>query len=143
MILGISEDFSLKESIVLDSQLKGVPSSGLFLNAGVHPSITVGNLLHFLPKIVFNFTAWDGSTSYGVFLTSRNRGDIVTKNSKVWESIKAGDNHDPEEVDSIYWVETNIESLRLKIFIESVKDKVFADLSLTKRLVTNQYIYEN
>lgn len=142
MVLGIAEDFSLKESIILDTNLKATPSSGLFVNTGVHPSVSLGNLFDFLPKLGFTFTAWNSGTTYGVFLTSKNRGDIVTKNNIVYQSIQAGTNQDPA-TETAYWLETNIESLRLKIFLESVKDKVFSDLSLTKRLVNNQYIYEN
>jgi len=140
MILGISEDFT--SIIELDSQLKSIPSSGLFLNTGVHPSITVENLLSFLPKIDLTFSAWDNSVTYGVFLTSRNRNDIVFHNNKIYESIKVGLNQDPA-TEEAYWVETNIESLRIKLFIESVKDRVLSDLSLNKRLVNNAYIYEN
>lgn len=142
MVLGISEDFT--SDVVLDSQLKAVPDSGLYLNSGVHASITVDNLLNFLPNLPFTFTAWNNATTYGVFLTTRNKTDIVSKNSKIFQSIKATNlNQDPEEADSIYWVETNIESLRLKIFIEKVKDRVYSELSLTKRLINSQLIYEN
>ena len=140
MILGISEDFT--SIIELDSQLKSIPSSGLFLNTGVHPSITVENLLSFLPKIDLTFSAWDNSVTYGVFLTSRNRNDIVFHNNKIYESIQVWINQDPA-TEEAYWVETNIESLRIKLFIESVKDRVLSDLSLNKRLVNNAYIYEN
>lgn len=143
MILGISEDFSLDGSISLDTELKSTPTSGLFVNTGVHPSITVGNLLEYLPKISFNFAAWDNTKEYSPFLMSRNRSDVVSKNGKIYQSINTGTNQDPETPSPTYWVETNIESLRLKIFLESVKDKVFSDLSLTKRLVNNQYIYED
>lgn len=142
MILGISEDFS--SSVSLDSQLKALPSSGLYLNSGVHPSITVDNLLNFLPKQEFTFTSYNVATTYGSFLASRKRTDIVTYNSKIYQSIQGTNvGNDPEEVDSEYWLETNIESLRLKIFIEQVKDRVKSDLALTRRLVNNQYLYKD
>ena len=142
MVLGISEDFT--SSVVLDTQLKSVPSSGLYLNSGVHPSINVDNLLASLPKLNFTFTAWDNTATYGIFLDSRNRKDIVSFNSKIYQSIQGTNlNNSPDEVGSEYWLETNIESLRIKIFIEQVKDRVYSDLSLTKRLVNNQFIYEN
>lgn len=140
MILGISEDFS--SSVELDSQLKAIPSSGLYVNSGVHPSITIDNLLDFLPKTEFTFGAWNSSTAYSVFLTSRNRSNIVTKNSKIFECIQANTNQDPEST-SGYWVETNIESLRIKMFLEEVKDKVKNDLSLTNRLINSQMIYDS
>lgn len=141
MELGIREDFTVSD-LTLDSQLKASPTSGIYLNSGVHPSITISNILSFLPKFDLTLSAWNSATTYGVFSESRNKKDIVTKNSKIWQSIKAGVNQDPEAADSTYWIETNKESLRLKAFIESVKDRVFADLNLNRRLVNNEYIYE-
>lgn len=141
MILGIAEDFT--SDAVLDSQLK-TSSSGLFLNSGTHPCITVQNLLEFLPNNAYTVTtAWSSGTTYGKFEDSRNKTDLVTKGGNIYQSIKAANlNQDPEEADSTYWVETNIESLRLKNLIFSVLDKVESDLNLTNRLINNQYIYE-
>lgn len=141
MILGFSEDFT--SNVVLDSDLVGVPSSGIYLNMGTHPSITIGNLLDFLPKLDFTFTAWNAGTTYGVFLTTRNRSDIVTYDSKVYQSIQGTNLNQNPSSETDYWLETNIESLRLKLFVEKVKDRVYSDLSLKKRLVNNQYLYEN
>lgn len=140
MVLGITEDFTC--DVTLDSQLLNIPSSGLYINSGVHPSVNLENLLYFLPNINFTFADWDNTKTYNDFLSSRNKGDIVMHNEKIYQSI-ANDNVGNEpNGDDDYWVETNIESLRLKIFIESVKDRVYSDLSLTRRLVNNQYIYE-
>lgn len=142
MVLGISEDFT--SSTELDTQLKAIPTSGLYLNSGVHPSINVDNLLNFLPKLAFTFEDWDAGTTYDIFLGSRNRKDIVHLNTKIYQSIKTGNiGNLPNELNSEYWLETNIESLRLKLFIEQVKDRVYSELSLTKRLVNNQFLYEN
>ena len=139
MILGIAEDFS--SDIVLDSELKDIPTSGLYLNSGVHPSVTVENLLHFLPFLTITPTAWNVATDYTVYADSRNRTDLVTYESKIYQSIKAGVGQQPD-TSSTYWLETNLESLRLKNFVQKVKDKVYADLRLTRRLVNNQYLYE-
>ncbi|NQV77087.1 MAG: hypothetical protein HQ490_01880 [Lutibacter sp.] len=139
MILGIAEDFT--SSIELDSQLKDVPTSGLHLNSGVHPSITVNNLLHFLPNLDLTYTAWGIGTTYGVYTDSRKVSDIVSYDSKLYQSIKSGVGQQPDTA-TTYWLETNEESLRLKSFVLRVKDKVYSDLRLTKRLVNNQYIYE-
>lgn len=142
MILGIAED--LTSSVSLDSELKSIPESGMYLNSGVHPSINLGNLLYFLPNIDFTFTDWDNGTTYGKYSDSRARTDLVTYNTKVYQSILGvNTNHLPDEEDSSYWIETNIESLRLKTFIFSVKDRVKSELKLTRRLVDNQYIYAN
>lgn len=140
MILGITEDFT--STVLLDSQLKAVPSSGLYVNNGVHPSITTENLLAFLPKTEFTFLSWKETSTYNSFIDSKNRSDIIMYGGLVYQSIANDNTGNIPSADSEYWVETNIESLRLKVFLESVKNKVYSDLSLTKRLVNNQYIYE-
>jgi len=141
MVLGISEDFTVE--VDFDSQLTTIPSSGLYLNSGVHPSITNENLLEFLPKTTYTFLDWNINTNYGVFTETRNKKDIVSLNGKIYQSILGGTGNNPEDVGSLYWLETNIESLRLKNFIEKVKDRVYSELSLDRRLVNNQFIYEN
>lgn len=140
MVIGIKEDFTSSAS--LDSELRSIPTSGLYVNNGVHPSITLENLLAFLPNIEFTFEQWENDVAYEVYATSKNRKDIVLQGTKIYQSIKAGTNKDPEAEDSEYWLETNIESLRIKSFIDSVKDRMLGDLNLNKRLVNNQYIYE-
>ena len=85
MILGIAEDFS--SSITLDTDLTSIPTSGMYLNSGVHPSITLDNLLHFLPRYDLTPTAWNNGTTYTVFDTSRNRTDLVTHSDVIYESI--------------------------------------------------------
>lgn len=139
MILGVAEDFS--SNISLDSELKGVPTSGMFLNSGVHPSITLDNLLHFLPSLDVTPAAWNIATTYSVYATSRNRTDLVTYDSKIYQSIQAGDGNQPD-IAPLFWLETNIESLRIKTFILQVQDKVYSDLRITNRIVDNQYLYE-
>ena len=139
MILGIAEDFS--SEITLDTDLKDIPSSGMYLNSGVHPSITLENLLHFLPNLDIIPSAWVADTNYGVYNTTRNRKDLVTHNSKIYQSILLGVGKNPIS-EPTYWLETNLESLRLKNFVQKVKDRVYSDLRLTKRLVNNQKLYE-
>ncbi len=139
MILGIAEDFS--SEIVLDTELKDIPSSGMYLNSGVHPSITLENLLHFLPNLELIPNDWENAITYSVFNTTRDRKDLVTYNSKIYQSIKDGVGKNPT-IENDYWLETNLESLRLKNFIKSIKDRVYSDLRLTKRLVNNQKLYE-
>jgi len=139
MILGIAEDFS--SEITLDTDLKDIPSSGMYLNSGVHPSITLENLLHFLPNLDIIPSDWVVDTNYGVYNTTRNRKDLVTHNSKIYQSILLGVGKNPTS-EPTYWLETNLESLRLKNFVQKVKDRVYSDLRLTKRLVNNQKLYE-
>lgn len=140
MVLGIAEDFT--SDVVLDSELTGTPLSGLYLNSGVHPSITIDNLLHFLPNDVTVTTAWSPTVTYGKFEDSRRKTDLVTKNDKIFQSIQSSNLNQDPETETLFWLETNIESLRLKNLIFNTLDKVYADLHLTKRLVNNQYLYE-
>jgi hypothetical protein len=140
MILGISEDWT--RDIDLDKALKSIPSSGLYVNKGVHPSITLDNLLSFLPSTVFTFTAWSAESTYNVFLTDYNKINIVTKDGKTYQSIKATNLNQDPATQTDYWLETNIDSLRLKMFLETVKDRVLSDLNLHKRLISNQFLYE-
>lgn len=141
MVLGIAEDFT--SDVVLDTELKTIPPNGLYLNSGVHPSITVDNLLAFLPLPDATFTAYNSATTYGKFTETRNRKDLVTYSGKIYQSLTATNlNHQPD-VSAVYWLETNIESLKIKNLIDKVKDRVYSDLNLTKRLVNNQYFNEN
>lgn len=139
MVLGISEDFT--SNVILDSELTNLPSSGMYLNSGVHPSITVENLMSFLPKTIFVFESWSSTKTYEVFSISRNRKDVVTASGRLYQSIQSGTDNDV--LDTNYWIETTIESLRLKMFLSKVKDRVYSDLNLTRRLINNQYLYES
>lgn len=141
MILGISEDFSAPNAN-LDDSLTSVPSSGLYLNTAVHPLVNVKNLLEFLPKVAFTITAWSNTTSYKEFKTSRNPRDVVSKDGKIYQCISDNVGQDPVS-ESTYWLETNLNSLRLKTFFYKVEDRVLSELSLERSLINNQYIYEN
>jgi hypothetical protein len=141
MVLGISEDYTV--DIDFDSELTDIPTSGLYINSGVHPSITNENLLEFLPKTIITFLSWSATQDYKAFTETRNKKDIVTKGGKIYQSINNSLNQDPETENSLYWLETNRNSLRLKNFIEKVKDRVYTDLSLNKRLINNQFLYDN
>ena len=141
MILGFSEDFT--SNIVLDAELKSVPTSGLYVNSGVHPSITLGNLLDFLPKIDIVFEDWDLTKTYSDFMSSKDRTNIVMLEGVLYQSISNTNLNQNPATETLYLLKTNIESLRLKMFLLQVQDRVLSDLSLTKRLVNNQYLYEN
>lgn len=138
MILGITEDFST--NITLDAELTSLPSSGLYLNSGVHPSITVNNLLSFLSFEDVSITAWDINAEYEKYSISKKKTDLVSYDDKIYQCIVANSGLQPDE-NTDEWLETNLESLKLKNFISKVEDKVYADLRLTKRLINNQFIY--
>jgi hypothetical protein len=139
MILGFAEDFT--SSVVLDSQLTAVPDSGMYYNSGVHESITLDNLLHFLPNLDFTFGTYAAGTTYGKFEDSRLRTDIVVDSGIIYQSITPANIGNTPASSPNNWLETNIESLRLKSFIFKVQDRVFSELKLNKRLVDNQYLY--
>ena len=65
MLLGIVDD--LTSNATLDDQLTAVSDSGLSINEGVHPSITIDNLLHFLPNKSKTPAAYVAGTTYGKF----------------------------------------------------------------------------
>lgn len=140
MTLGIAEDFT--SNVPLDNELTAVPSNGLYLNSGVHPSITTANLLAFLPLLDLVIAPWDSETAYGIYANSRNKSDLVMYDGIIYESISTDNEGSQPDESTEDWLATNIESLRLKSFIQKVKDKVLSDLKLTKRLVNNQYLYE-
>ena len=139
MILGFAEDFT--SSVTLDSELISVPESGMYFNSGVHESITIDNLLQFLPNLDFTFIAFNGGTTYGKFEDSRKKTDIVEDAGIIYQSLTAGNTGNTPASSPTNWLVTNIESLRLKSFIFKVQDRVLSELKLTKRLVDNQYLY--
>jgi len=139
MLLGLVEDFTT--TVTLDTELTAVPDSGMYFNSGVHQSITIDNLLHFLPNVDFTFGTYAGGTTYGKFEDSRIKTDIVTDSGIIYQSISDANVGNTPASSPTKWVATNIDSLRLKMFIFSVQDRVLADLKLTKRLVDQQYLY--
>lgn len=141
MVLGIIEDFS--SDVSLDAELTQMPSNGIYLNSGVNPLITVNNLLSFLPFYDITLTAWDETKTYNVYSTTRQKTDLVTYQSKTYQSIKASNlTNIPDETDSEYWLETNSDSLKIKMFLQKVTDRVYRELNLSKRLIENQFIFE-
>ena len=140
MVLGIAEDYSTE--ITLDSQLTSVPESGIYANSGIHPSITVGNLLAFLPKIDIVPSIWDYTKNYGKYETLRSKDALCTRTNNIYQSLKTPNQNQNPVTQTAFWLQTNAESLKLKSFLDKVRDKVYSDLMLTKRLINNQFIYE-
>lgn len=141
MDLGIVEDFSI--NIELDKELSDLSIDGLYLNSGVHPNVTIKNLLSFLPFIDIDIDGWDEEKEYNVYSETRKTQDIVTLDGIIYQSIKSPNiGQSPTDVDSEYWMITNMDCLKIKSFISKVKDRVYTDLRLNKRLINNQFIYE-
>ncbi|MDR3026057.1 hypothetical protein [Chryseobacterium sp.] len=141
MKIGFAEEYT--SNIELDNELKLNSKTGIILNSGVHPYITVDNLLHFLPFNEIEFKDYVAGTVYNKYSETQDRNDIVKHNNSLYQCLK----NEVEDVepgsDSNTWMLTNKESIILKSWIEKVKDKVISDLYLSKRLINSQYIYEN
>lgn len=140
MIVSLAEDFTI--NITMDGELLALPSSGLFLNSGTHPSITLENILAYLPSKEINCTPWKTGSTYGIYANSRNKTDLVIYDGKIYQSLVVSNTGNIPNVSATQWLVTNQESLSLKSLIYKVTDKVKADLGLTKRLINSQKIYE-
>lgn len=139
MILTISEDFT--SSVSLDSELTGLPSSGMYLNSGVHPSITVDNLLSFLPRLDITPANYNAGTTYGKFTDTRKLSDIVLSGGIIYQSITASNTGNTPASSPNNWLATNLDSLRIKNFALRSQDNALRSINLTRRLVENQYLY--
>ena len=139
MLLGIAEDFTT--TTTLDSQLKAVPDSGLYYNSGVHPSVNLDNLLHFLPNIDFTFTDYAAGTTYGKYEDTRKRDDIVLSAGNIYQSLTTNNTGNTPASNPTNWLETDIDSLRLKRFIQTVEDRAKGDINLVRRQIDSQYLY--
>jgi hypothetical protein len=53
MNLTFVQDYT--SNVSLDTQLMGTPDSGINWNQGVHPLITINNMLAFMPNKTFTF----------------------------------------------------------------------------------------
>lgn len=139
MILTFAEDFTNTND--LDSQLMSTPDSGLYLNRGVHPIVTIDNLLTFLPNKSFTFNTWVSGTTYNKFETSRKKTDIVTYEDIIYQSLSDSNNGNQPDISSSDWLVTDINSLRIKAFLRTIDDNMLSALSLNRKLIENQYIY--
>ena len=139
MILTFAEDFS--GSVQLDSELTGIPESGLYLNRGVLPIVTVENLLSLLPVYNPTFSAWSDTTTYSKYETSKSKTDIVTYNNKTYQSLQSSNLNKNPGTETAYWLETNIDSLKIKAYLWTVQNNLLAKLSLHRKLIENQFIY--
>ncbi len=125
----------------LDDQTVGPSDSGLYWNRGVIPILTINNLLAYLPIISFTFPAWEIGTTYSEFNTSRSKGDIVTYESVIYQSLVDSNVGNQPDVSATEWLETNLDSLRIKSFIWTVEDNYRSALTLDRKLIENQFIY--
>lgn len=141
MKLGFAEEYT--NNVKLDEELILNSKTGIVLNSGIHPYITVDNLLHFLPSIDIQFNQYESGKTYNNYSESRNRADVVIFNDMMYQCLVDGTMGVQPDTNSNKWLLTNKESLVIKSWIEKVKDKAISDLYLSKRLINSQYIYEN
>lgn len=140
MILTFVDDYSSDTS--LDSQLMGVSESGIYLNRGVYPLITIENIVKFLSSKTVTFTAYAAGTTYGKFMDTRLKSDVVSYGGSVYQSIASSNTgNTPDEEDSAYWLLTNEASVKLKSEIFNAEDCLKQALSLERRLIESQYVY--
>lgn len=138
--LTFAPDFS--SDLALDSQLTGASLSGLFWNRGVHPIVTVNNLISILPFVDFlTIGEYDNGKTYSDYLSSKDKTDIVSYDSIVYQSLVDSNVGNQPDVSPTEWLPTNKESLALKSFIWSVEENVKSELGLQKSLIENQFIY--
>ena len=139
MILTIAEDFT--SAVALDTELTSVPDSGMYLNSGVHPSITVNNLLAFLPNLTLTPADFAGGTTYSKYTTSRLFTDIVIDSGIIYQSLTASNTGNTPASSPTNWLPTTLDALRIKSFVLRSQDHAIAKINLTRRLVDNQFLY--
>jgi hypothetical protein len=139
MILTIAQDFT--DTVTLDSELTSLPDGGMYLNSGVHPSITVSNLLNYLPNVDFTFAAYAAGTTYGKYTDTRVSTDIVLDGGIIYQSLTAGNIGNTPASSPTNWLVTDIDSLRIKSFVLRSQDNAISKINLQRRLLDNQYLY--
>lgn len=139
MILTIAQDFT--DTVTLDSELTSLPDGGMYLNSGVHPSITVNNLLNFLPDVPFTFVAFAAGTTYGKYTDTRVSTDIVSDGGKIYQSLTALNIGNTPASSPANWLETDIDSLRIKSFALRSQDNAVAKINLNRIQLDSQFLY--
>ena len=132
MILTFKQDYS--SSVVLDSQLMGVPDSGAYWNAGTHPLVSINNILSYLPDTSITTSLYAAGTTYAA-------GDLITSSSIMYESLVSSNKGHTPASSPTYWLVTNEDSQKIKRFLDQVKENVKSALKLDRKLIENQYIY--
>jgi len=139
MILTFAEDFT--STVDLDSELVGTPESGLYWNRGVHPILTTEGLLSYLSIIDFTFSDYAAGTTYAEFNVSRSKTDVVVSGGLIYLSLASSNTGNDPASSPTFWLLTNIESIRIRAFIWTVEDNFRSALTLDRKLIENQFIY--
>jgi hypothetical protein len=139
MNLTFVDDYS--SAVVLDTELTGTPASGMYFNRGVHPLITLDNIINHLSHNTITFSAYSALSTYGNYMSTRLKSDIVSSGGKIYQSIVAGNLNNTPSSSPTKWVETTLEAIKIKTEIFKSEDAMIADLNLSRKLVENQFIY--
>lgn len=139
MNLTFVQDYT--SSISLDSELMGTPDSGLYWNQGVHPLVTIANLLTFAPIVEFIFTDWAIGTTYNKYATTQLKSDIVTYEGLIYQSKTAVNVGNQPDISTTNWLLTDQNSLNVKAFLKNSESNMISQLHLIRKLVDSQYIY--
>ena len=139
MNLTFIQDYST--DIRLDGELMGIPDSGMYWNQGVHPLINIANLLAFLPHEDFTISDYVDGTTYNKYDVDYLVTNLVAYDDGIYQSLTNSNQGNTPDTSPTEWLPTNLESIRLKIFLQSVEDNMTAALQINRKTLENQYIY--
>lgn len=125
----------------LDSELMGAPDSGMYWNQGVHPLINIANILAFLPYEDFTIADYEAGTEYSKWDEEYNVSDLVLYENVIYQSLANTNQGNQPDTSPLFWLPTNIDSIRLKMFLKSVERNMTGALQLNRKIIENQYIY--
>jgi hypothetical protein len=139
MNLTFIQDYST--DIRLDDELMGVPDSGMYWNQGVHPLINIANLLAFLPYEDFRIDFYSGSKEYSKYDVDYLVSNLVSYNGVLYQSLTNANEDNTPNSSPTNWLPTNLDSIRLKIFLKSVERNMTGALQMNRKTLESQYIY--
>lgn len=139
MNLTFIQDYST--DIRLDDELMGIPDSGMYWNQGVHPLINIANILAFLPFDDFTISDYVSGTEYSKWDDNYLTSNLVNYEGIIYQSLDNSNQGNQPDTSPLFWLPTNLESIRLKMFLKSVERNMTGALQLNRKILENQYIY--
>jgi len=139
MNLTFIQDYS--NDVSLDSELMGVPDSGMYWNQGVHPLINIANLLAFLPYDDFDIDFYVAGADYNKYDVDYLVSNLVSYNGVLYQSLTNSNQGNTPNSSPTNWLPTNLDSIRLKIFLQSVERNMIGALHINRKPLESQYIY--
>lgn len=135
-MIGFKHDFTT--DAFLDKEILKNSSDFCCLNENA-PLLTLANILDFLPKIEINFSIFSINKTYFSFAETQDYNSILTYNGELYQCIATSIGNLP--TDENFFIKTNLDSIRLKSYINNVLEKVKEDLQLSYNLIENQSIF--